>query len=231
MRLLRWKPLESVNRYQILLFPGHAAKEISHLAPARRLANLLYAPFRPDSARLSPPEGGALREVTKFDSSFDEFWLEASAQWPCAVARSSRFLDWQFMRQPGKKYDVLGYYKNDRLLGYVVLFFRKAGAGEAPPKAAISDLCYGPSHAGETIDNLLKGALRLALERKAGSLVTDVLDERAEGRLRHFGFRRVKSSPLFAAKTAEREDLIYARSNWFLTRGDSDVSIFEEPNL
>jgi hypothetical protein len=146
------------------------------------------------------------------------------------VARSSRFLDWQFMRQPGKKYDVLGYYKNDRLLGYVVLFFRKAGAGEAPPKAAISDLCYGPSHAEETIDNLLKGALRLALERKAGSLVTDVLDERVEARLRHFGFRRVKSSPLFAAKTAERVDLVYARSNWFLTRGDSDVSIFEEAN-
>ena len=60
--------------------------------------------------------------------------------------------------------------------------------------------------------------------------MTDVLDDRVEARLRHFGFRRVKSSPLFAAKTAEREELIYARSNWFLTRGDSDVSIFEEPN-
>jgi Acetyltransferase (GNAT) domain len=231
MRLLRWKPLESINRYQILLFPGHAAKEISHLAPARRLANLLYAPFRPDSALLSAPEDGALRKALVFDSSFDELWSDASTQWPCAVVRSSRFLEWQFMRQPGKKYDVLGYYKNDRLLGYVILFFRKAGAGEAPPKAAISDLCYGPSRAEETIDNLLKGALRLALERKAGSLVTDVLDDRVEARLRHFGFRRVKSSPLFAAKTAEREELIYARSNWFLTRGDSDVSIFEEANF
>jgi hypothetical protein len=232
MRLLKWKPLESINRYQILLFPGHAAREISRLAPARRLANLLYAPFRPDSAYLSPAGDGALREVTRFDSSFDEFWLDASTQWPCAVVRSSRFLEWQFMRQPGKKYHVLGYYKKkDRLLGYVILFFRKAGAADAPPKAAISDLCYIASHAEEVIDNLLKGALRLALERRAGSLVTDVLDERVENRLRHFGFRRVKSSPLFAAKTAESEDMIYTRSNWFLTRGDSDVSIFEEPNL
>lgn len=231
MSFLKWKPLGSINRYQLLLFPGHAAREISRLAPARHLANVLYAPFRPSSMQLSPAENGLLREVTTFDSSFDELWLDASTRWPCAVVRNSRFLEWQFMEQPGKKYDVLGYYKDDRLLGYIVLFFRKAGDGEAPPKAAISDLCYGTNNSEEVIDTLLKGALQLALERKSGSLVTDLLNDRVEARLRRFGFRRVKVSPLFAAKTAEREDLIYQRSNWFLTRGDCDVSIFEEPNL
>ena len=231
MSFLKWKPLGSINRYQLLLFPGHAAREISRLAPARNLANVLYAPFRPSSMQLSPAENGLLREVTTFDSSFDELWLDASTRWPCAVVRNSRFLEWQFMKQPGKKYDVLGYYKDDRLLGYIVLFFRKAGDGGAPPKAAISDLCYGTNNSEEVIDTLLKGALQLALERKSGSLVTDLLNDRVEARLRSFGFRRVKDSPLFAAKTAEREDLIYQRSNWFLTRGDCDVSIFEEPNL
>jgi Acetyltransferase (GNAT) domain len=231
MSFLKWKHLGSINRYQILLFPGHAAKEISRLAPARHLANLLYAPFRPGSGHLSPSGDGVLREVTRFDSSFDELWLNASPQWPCAVVRNSRFLEWQFMRQPGKKYDVLGYHKDDRLCGYVVLFFRKGGEGEAPPKAAISDICYGADHPEEVIDSLLKGALQLALERKAGSLVTDILDERVEARLRHFGFRQINPSPRFAAKTAENGDLIYERSNWFLTRGDSDVSIFEEANI
>lgn len=231
MSFLKWKPLGSINRYHLLLFPGHAVREISRLAPARHLANVLYAPFRPSSMQLSPAENGLLREVTTFDSSFDELWLDASTRWPCAVVRNSRFLEWQFMKQPGKKYDVLGYYKDDRLLGYIVLFFRKAGDGEAPPKAAISDLCYGTNNSEEVIDTLLKGALQLALERKSGSLVTDLLNDRVEARLRRFGFRRVKVSPLFAAKTAEREDLIYQRSNWFLTRGDCDVSIFEEPNL
>lgn len=228
---LKWKPLGTINRYQILLFPGHAAREISRLAPARHLANFLYAPFRPSSPQLSPAENGVLREVTTFDSSFDELWLDASPRWPCAVVRNSRFLEWQFMRQPGKKYHVLGYYKELRLLGYIVLFFRKSEDGEAPPKAAISDLCYGRENSKEVIDSLLRGALRLAIERRAGSLVADVLDEHVEKRLRGFGFRRIKASPAFAAKTVEGQDLIYERSNWFLTRGDSDVSIFEEPNI
>ena len=231
MSFLRWKALGSIKRYQLLLFPGHAAREISRLAPARHLANLLYAPFRPGSKQLAPAGNGVLREVTTFDSSFDELWLDASPRWPCAVVRNARFLEWQFMRQPGKKYDVLGYYRDDRLLGYIVLFFRKAADGGAPPKAAISDLCYGSENPEEVIDSLLGGALRLAIERRAGSLVADVLDPLVEIRLGSFGFRGVKASPAFAAKTVELQDLIYEQSNWFLTRGDSDVSIFEEPNL
>lgn len=230
MQGLRWRMLGSINRYHLLLYPGNAAKEISRFAPARHLANILYAPLRPSSARLST-NGAALRTVTKFDASFDELWKDASAQWPCAVVRSSRFLEWQFMRQPGKKYDVLGYYEKDRLLGYIVLFFRKGEHGRVPPKAAISDLCYSTTTSQRVIDTLLEGALRMSLERRAGALVTDVLDNGVEQRLRHFGFRRIKASPQFAAKTDEHQDLIYERSNWFLTRGDSDVSIFEEPNL
>ena len=231
MRLLKWQPLGSTNRYHILLFPGHAASEIARLAPLRHLVNLTYAPYRAGLRSRAPTGGGLLREVTTFDASFDELWSDAASQWPCAVVRNAKMLEWQFMRQPGKKYDVLGYYKDNRLSGYIVLFFRKTGSGGAPPKAAISDLCYGPNNSAEVIDNLLQGALRSALERKAGSLVIDILDERVEARLRRSGFRRIKASPLFAAKAAAQQDLIYERSNWFLTRGDSDLSIFEESNL
>jgi len=231
MRLLKWQPLGSINRYHMLLFPGHAASEIARLPLLRKLVNLLYAPYRASLRPRAPTEDGLLREVTTFDASFDELWSDAATQWPCAVVRNAKMLEWQFMRQPGKKYDVLGCYKDNRLSGYIVLFFRKTGVDGAPPKAAISDLCYGPNNSAEVIDNLLQGALRLALERKAGSLVIDILDERVEAHLRRFGFRRIKASPLFAAKTAAQQDLIYERSNWFLTRSDSDVSIFEESNL
>jgi GNAT superfamily N-acetyltransferase len=231
LRSHKWVSLGNINRYHIILFPGNATKEISRLAPVRHLTNLIYAPLRPSLARLSVVNGGALREVTQFDSSFDELWRDASAQWPCAVVRSSRFLEWQFMKQPGKKFDVLGYYENDRLRGYVVLFFRKAVHGGASDKVAISDLCYNDGNSQGVIESLLKGALRLALERNAGGLVIDVLDPRVEQKLRQFGFWHIKASPPFMAGTFEHQDLMYKRSNWFLTRGDSDVSIFEEPNL
>jgi GNAT superfamily N-acetyltransferase len=231
LRSHQWAHLGHINRYHLQLFPGHAVKEISRLAPARHLANLAYAPFRPRRAKLSPSAAGEVREVHRFDSSFDELWQRAARQWPCAVVRGSRFLEWQFMKQPGKKYEVLGYYEGERLAAYAVLFFRKAGPGGAPPKAAISDLCYDAENAEGAIDSLLKAAIRLALERRVGGLVTDVLDARIEARLKRLGFWRIKASPPFMAGTDERQDLVYERSNWFLTRADSDVSIFEEPNL
>jgi Acetyltransferase (GNAT) family. len=230
LRRRNWTQMGRINRYHRLLFPGDAAKEISRLGPLRGFANLIYAPFRPRASKLLPTRG-EVRAVESFDSSFDELWKDARGQWPCAVARSARFLEWQFMHQPGKKFDVLGYYENGRLLGYIVLFFRKALRGGVSHKASISDLCYTAQNSVEVIDNLLKAALHLSLQKRVGSLVTDVLDERVEQRLRHFGFRYIKNSPGFMVGPDGPQDLMTERSNWFLTRGDSDVSIFEEPNI
>jgi GNAT superfamily N-acetyltransferase len=229
-RSLNWVELGNINRYHKLLFPGDAVREISRLAPVRHLANLLYAPFRPNLSALSEVRG-VLREVTTFDSSFDDLWRDASVQWQCAAVRSSRFLDWQYLKQPGKKFDVIGYYESDRLLGYVVLFFRKAEPSGVLSKAAITDICYSATNSQEVIDALLQGALHLAIEKRAGGLVTDILDARVEQRLRQLGFWRIKKSPPFMVKTVERQELMYDRKSWFLTRGDADISIFEEPNL
>lgn len=227
----KWRPMGTVNRYHLMLFPGHAAKEVSRLAPARHLANLVYAPFRPGRRELSHAGAGELREVETFDASFDELWQDASTQWPCAVVRNARFLEWQFRRQPGKRYDVLGYYDGGgRLRGYVVLFFRKAEGGGAPNKAAVSDICYSAEDPDAVVEALLRGALRLAVERRAGGLVVDVLDARVERQLARLGFWKIKAAPPFMVGTFEDEELMYDRSKWFLTRGDSDVSIFEEPN-
>lgn len=226
----KWVSLGNINRYHALFFPGNASKEISRFSAVSELANLLYAPLRPNKTQLSADRAGQIREIREFDSAFDQLWQEASVQWPCAVVRSSRFLQWQFMQQPGKKFEVLGYFESNHLLGYVVLFFRKSRSG-APDKVAISDLCYSANSATSVIDNLLKGAVRLALERRAGGLVIDVLDELVEQRLRQFRFWRIKASPPFMAGTFEDQDLMYVRDNWFLTRADSDVSIFEQTNV
>lgn len=229
-RSLKWVELGNINRYHKLLFPGDALKEISRFGPLRSFTNLIYKPFRP---RLSAPSesGFALRDVTAFDSSFDDLWRDANVQWPCSVVRGSSFLEWQYLRQPGKKFDVLGYYEKDRLLGYVVLFFRKPEPGGVLSKAAITDICYCATNTEKVIDALLTGALRLAIKRRAGGLVTDVLDVRVEQRLQRFGFWRIRKSPPFMVHSVEDQELIYERKSWFLTRGDADISIFEEPNL
>ena len=231
LRSLEWVPMGAINRYQKLLFPGYGVKEIAALAPLRGLVNLCYSPFRPGSRETAARENYTIREVSRFDDSFDDLWRRASERYPCAVARGSAFLEWQFMRQPGKKFDVLGLYEDSRLIGYAVLFFRKPGRGGASPKAAITDICYDSSSPEEIIDELLKAALRLSLERRAGSLVTDVRDPTIEGRLRHLGFWPIKKAPPFMVYSPSRRELMYEPNNWFLTRADSDVSVFEDPNV
>lgn len=230
-RSLNWVPLGGIHRYHRLLYPGDAFSEIARLVPLRSLLNLCYAPFRPSDAQTSYTGKGVVRELTAFDNSFADLWQRACAQWPCAAVRSPRYLEWQFARQPGKKFEVRGIFEEGRLMGCIVLFFRKGGPRGVPPKAAITDLCYDANNSPQVVDELLKAALRLALERQAGSLVTDVLDPLVESRLRRLGFWRIKTAPQFMASTSEHQNLIYDKSNWFLTRGDSDISIFEQPNL
>jgi hypothetical protein len=205
--------------------------EIARVAPLRIAANLAFAGSRASLARRSKVDEATVRSVTSFDDSFDSLWSRAAQQWPCAVKREPAFLEWQFRRQPGKRFEVLGYYAGDLLAGYVVLFFRKPERGGVSAKVAITDFCYQPDSSDRIIKGLLGAALQLTLDRRAGSLVTDILDDRVEAWLKRYGFWRIKNSPQFMASANDRQNLIYETRNWYLTRADSDVSIFEQANV
>lgn len=228
---LGWKKICNVPRYNKLLFPGEALREISKVKPLRQFANFCFAPLRPKFIKDFFKKNKNLRFVKKFDSSFDNLWRESSTQWTCAAAREAETLKWQFSDQPKKKFDVLGFYEDEKLLGYAVLYFRRREFAGALAKAAITDVCYHPSKPSETIDALLHGALQLALEHRAGALVIDMLDSLIEQRLRFFGFNRVKNPLQLLVKSKEHQTTLYDPKNWFITRGDSDTSIFEHPNL
>lgn len=230
---LNWKALGGVNRYQRLLFPGNAIRETAKIESVRKAVNFLYAPMRPRISAFTKKQSAEreIKEITEFDAAFDDLWQRASKQWNCAVVRDARYLEWQFMKQPSKKFNVLALYERGELVGYVVLFIRKPEYSNEPPKASIADLLYSSNNSTEVIDELLRAALRLAIERRVGSLVTDVLDAKIEERLKKFGFWSIKNSPQFMASAVENQEFIYEQSNWFLTRGDSDVSIFEQSNL
>ena len=229
----KWAAMGSINRYHLMLNPGHAVKELARTPSLGRVVNFAYAPLRPRVGHTRAPCDVTLRVVERFDADFDDLWRRASTQWPCAVVRRADYLDWQFARQPGKRYETLGLYADTRLVGYVVLFFRKpeGAKGAASPKVAISDICYDARAKFDVIDELLRAALMLALERRAGSLVMDALNARLEQRLVRRGFWRIKRAPGFMVYSETERELINDPRKWFLTRADSDVSIFEHPNL
>jgi len=226
---LNWVVVSKIPRFHKILFAGNALRELSRLGPVRGIVNFVSAPLRPRRRKNFIASSG-LRILDGFDSAFDTLWSESKKQWNCAVSRSSGMLDWQFKRQPGKKFDILGYFEDGKLLGYAVLFFRKKDSNDSIAKAAVSDICYHPDNPRQTVDTLLQGAMQLCLERRAGGLVADAIDDLLEDRLRHFGFWKVNSPLQLMAKSPANQDLVYKRDNWFLTRGDSDISIFEDSN-
>ena len=223
---LGYKIILNIPRFHKFLFAGNDIREIANLKPLREMVNTAFAPFRPRFK-----ENKNIRVVEKFDATFDDLWAEAETEWTCAVRRDKEFLEWQFIKQPAKKYDIIGYYEGEKLLGYVVLYFRKPDANGVIRKASIADICYHPKNSTEIIDALLRESLRRAVERRVGGLVTDVLDDLIEARLGKLGFWRVKSPLQFLLKSTEKQDLLYNPKNWLLTRGDSDTSIFEAPNF
>jgi GNAT superfamily N-acetyltransferase len=238
-RSMGWAEMGWIHRYQKLLYAGNGLAGAAGIAPVRGLLNLLTAPMRSGAGKPEEAARYTTRTIRGFGTEFDELWGRSSGQWGCAAQRDARTLKWQFAEQPGKRFEIVGCYEKDRLAGYVVLFFRKsvasAGSTVGPAKAAISDILYERENGPEIVDTLIDAALRKAIELRAGSLVTDVLDGLVEEQLKRRGFWRIKRSPQFMAWVAttdvEAKNVICNPRNWFLTRGDSDVSIIEEPNL
>jgi hypothetical protein len=226
LQSLGWLIAGKIDRYSKLINPGNAAKEISGIKPLRAVINTAFAILRP-----AYPKNTSVKKIERFDESFDELAQKTSGQWKCAVVRNSGFLNWQYVDQPGKKFDILGYYKDEELRGYIVLFIRKKNANGVVSKAAITDISYHPEESAEIVDALLKTALNLAAEYGAGTLVTDIVDTLVEKRLQNFGFWRIKNPLQLMTRSEKDQDLIYDIGKWFITRGDSDISIFEDPNL
>lgn len=227
---LNWVIVSRIPRYHKILFPGEAVGEIQKIGLIRKLANAAFFPMRRHYA-LGVRAGNKIRLIENIDSSFDVLWQQAQPQWHCTTSRDSSMLNWQFRRQPGKHFEILGYFDNDKLLGYSVLFFRKRTDLGAISKAAISDICYHPSGARKTVDALIGASLTLCAERKVGGLVTDAIDPLLENRLRFFGFWKINSPLQLMAKAPENQEALYRADRWYLTRSDSDISIFEHSNL
>jgi GNAT superfamily N-acetyltransferase len=223
---LGWKIVSLIPRYHKLLYPGNDIRHLSPTGIPAKLLNIVSAPLRPKRQAASPN----IRHLSGFDSTFDDLWSRASPQWDCSIERTGAMLDWQYVRQPGKLFHVMGSYRGDELAGYAVMFFRASQNG-AIAKAAISDICYSPTDPTGVVDELLAACLNMALELGCGGLVTDVLDPLIESRLRKAGFWKINSPLQLMTWSKNNDPAIASPGSWFLTRGDSDISIFEHPNL
>ena len=226
---MNWHLVSRIPRFGKLLFAGNAVREIRNNKFLRRASNSVSRAFSKQPKNPFAPNG-KLKIIEKFDSSFDDLWQAAAPENKCAVVREADILNWQFINQPNKKYDIFGYFENEKLLGYAVMFFRRADRNGVIDKAAVSDIFYYPAQGGKIVETLLEGVLYLAREREAGSLVIDAIDDLIIEKLKKNKFRPIKNPLQLLAKSDECGAISDDEKNWFLTRADADISVFEAGN-
>ncbi|MFL6373722.1 MAG: GNAT family N-acetyltransferase [Pyrinomonadaceae bacterium] len=223
-----WCVFPRVPRFAKLLYPGEAVRELGKIRPIRSIVNAAFSPWRRRDRTL---RSVTVRQLDGFDASFDQFWLRARDQWRCSVTRSSAMLDWLYRQQPGKKFNVLGCFDGDTLCGYAVTYERRANLAGAVDKLSISDLCYDPSHPETTVDALFAYIVNGAIDRRVGSIVTDIIDPLITDVIKNFGFVRSSSRLEMMVNGPEHKAELCNINNWFLTRGDSDITLFEPTNI
>lgn len=193
-----------------------------------RLAGLLsiIAPVAPRllRSRRAIPKAVTcdLHEVQMFGPDVNEFWASLSREWPVSVRRTDRLLNWKYFESPLFHYRAAEVRRDGRLVGFLVL---KVAQGIG--------LTYGtiPEIATSACDHEAQAALlSWALEQfeTARVDVVKVLAStpRQTDMFSYFGFVPLgKKCAFLIASAPELPSVLADGSNWFLTKGDSDLDI------
>lgn len=149
--------------------------------------------------------------LTEVDARFDELWASTSRAGVFIGDRSSAYLRWRFLEEPGHDNRVLGIFRGDplKLCGYIV---GKIAQGEF----IVRDLLLAPGP--RTADMLARALIRVR------SLGVDAIglrvtgDPRLEANLRQLGFRSRDPDVIFV-----RESLDPGCTSCYFTNADEDV--------
>ena len=176
------------------------------LAPAVDASTLVF-----DYVRFALAGNFQTEWLTEVDARFDVFWASIPKAGVFIGDRSSTYLRWRFLEEPGHNNRILGIFRRDpaKLSGYIV---GKIVQGEF----IVRDLLLAPGP--RAADLLARALVRLR------SLGVDAIgmrvtgDPRLEATLRQLGFRSRDPDVIFV-----RESLEPACTSCYFTNADEDV--------
>ena len=77
------------------------------------------------------------KEVNKIDRKFEDFWRKIKTKYPVSVERSSRYLNWRYLRHPMVDYRVFAAEKSNNLEAFLVLRIEEATEGKKRKRTGI----------------------------------------------------------------------------------------------
>lgn len=165
--------------------------------------------------------------IDSFDNRIDDFWEKISKDYPIAVVRDKRYLNWRYFECPNVKYTVLLAEKNGEILGYIVLRCRKEGSLIV---GHIVDILASLDKKG-VIQRMIFKAIEHFREKNVDLIVCWMLKSSSSGHfyyktLRNNGFIPILGeSMLFMARVNSPQvsrSFVGDATKWCITKGDSD---------
>lgn len=102
--------------------------------------------------------------LTEFDDRFDELWNRVQDVWPLALIRDSAFLNWRFVEDPVREYEIWVAMQGEKLLGYCATLNQER---EGLSRGRVVDFLCDPDY---------PGAAEALLLQSAGMLLTSGID-------------------------------------------------------
>lgn len=164
-----------------------------------------------------PKPSSHITALESFDSRFDQLWEHVKDEYPVLTKRDSNYLSWRYQRNPSNTYLLLGYLRDDQVLGYAVYKHYQQDVD-------LVDLLYVDDDIGL---DLVLGVAHRAQHRGAQAInmwlnFTLPLHRKLE----KLGFRNCEPITYFGARVLDaglKQSKVCDYKNWYLTMGDSDV--------
>lgn len=149
--------------------------------------------------------------LSGIDERFDALWTSVPTTGAFIGDRSSAYLRWRFLDEPGHDNRVLGFFRSGstRLAGYLI--------GEIVQREfVVRDLLFSPDAA---VDGILARAMTSIRELNVDGIGLRAIGEpRLAASLHRLGFRTRDPDTIFVRASFET-----ACANWYFTNADEDV--------
>jgi len=165
-------------------------------------------------------------EIDHFDDMFDSLWERVKDDYPIAVERSSKYLNWRYgFRNNG--YKTYAAYKDDELVGYMVTALEQKKDKPGLILGHIADLICVREHK-DAVLYLINEAERQMKHAGACAVSCWMIKEWFYAKeLERAGFIQMRAPAVLAVlplgeKAKAAGEALYDHKNWYITIGDSD---------
>lgn len=165
-----------------------------------------------------------IEDIIDRDKRLDVLWARAREAGPLIALRDAATLEWRFLRNPFRRYELLALAEGNDLSGYVVTCLEKF---RGPTKRlVVVDSLFAPTTSNDARRLLWCAALARAVRR--GAVVSDAMASLPEDQrfLKDLGYSAKDYDPgfmIYQTRYVSTRPELWRASSWHVTFADSDL--------